>query len=152
MTKQDIRWKQRFSNYKKAYKKFCIAVDLFYSGIEDQIAELEDEDEDMTDLMKEGLIQRFEYTHELAWNVMKDYAEYQGYTDIKGSRDATRQAFKMGLIEGADVWMDMIQSRNSTSHMYDEETADEIYDAIVNDYYLAFDNFQTKMEGLLNEE
>ena len=67
------------------------------------------------ELLKEGLIQRFEYTHELAWKVMKDYAEYQGYTDVRGSRDALRQALQMGLINDA-VWMDSIEDRNLISH------------------------------------
>ena len=82
MIKQDIRWQQRFSNYRKALAKLIQAVDLLSVQIE--------RDESVAELLQEGLIQRFEYTHELAWKVMKDYAEYQGYTDVRGSRDAIR--------------------------------------------------------------
>lgn len=97
-------------------------------------------------MIKEGLIQRFEYTHELACNVMKDYGTYQGNTTIGGSRDATREAFQLQLVSDGEVWMDMIGSRNKTSHTYDETTADEIYGKILSAYYPAFLEFQTNME------
>ena len=100
----------------------------------------------LDEIVKEGLIQRFEYTHEQAWNVMKDYAAYQGNTDVGGSRDATREAFQLQLISDGNVWMDMIGSRNNTSHTYNEDTANEIYDKIMNEYHSAFENFKKKME------
>ena len=78
-------------------------------------------------LLKEGLIQRFGYTHELAWNTMKDYARYQGNEEVAGSRDATREAFRLKLIEDGALWMEMIGSRNQTTHTYTEATADEIH-------------------------
>ena len=100
--------------------------------------------EEEIDLLREGLIQRFEYTHELAWKVMKDYAEYQGYVDVRGSRDAFRLAFEMGLISDKR-WMDSIADRNLTSHNYDDETAEEIYQTIVEVYYPLFLDFEKKM-------
>lgn len=100
----------------------------------------------LDEIVKEGLIQRFEYTHELAWNVMKDYAEYQGIQNIGGSRDATREAFSMQLIRQGQVWMDMIQSRNKTTHTYNQETADEIYAQIISAYFPAFEEFEKIME------
>lgn len=104
----------------------------------------------LSELEKEGFIQRFEYTHELAWNVMKDYVEYQGATDIGGSRDATREAFKIGLIVNGAVWMDMIKSRNLTTHTYNEDTAEDIFLKIVREYFSEFEAFGTKMEELRN--
>lgn len=101
----------------------------------------------LAEMIKEGLIQRFEYTHELAWNVMKDCAAYQGNTMIGGSRDATREAFQLNLVSNGDVWMDMIGSRNKTSHNYNEEIANEIYFKILNEYYPAFIEFRKNMEG-----
>jgi nucleotidyltransferase substrate binding protein (TIGR01987 family) len=97
-------------------------------------------------MLREGLIQRFEYTHELAWNVMKDYAVYQGNSSIGGSRDASREAFQLQLIANAHVWMDMISSRNKTSHTYNEDTAEEIFSKILEEYYPAFMAFKNKME------
>ncbi len=81
---------------------------------------------------------------------MKDYAEYQGYTEIRGSRDALRKAFEMGLIEDPE-WMDTISDRNRTSHQYDDEAADEIYNVIVTEYYPLFVKFEAKMLSLGDE-
>lgn len=134
--KEDIRWIQRFVNYRKALFKLGQAVDIIADKISD--------DEDVDDLLKEGLIQRFEYTHELAWKVMKDYAEYQGYVDIRGSRDAFRKAFQMGIISDSK-WMDSIEDRNLTSHNYDEDVAEEIYETIVKVYYPLFVKFERSM-------
>lgn len=86
----DIRWQQRLSNYHKALNQLSHAVSLA-------------SERDLSDLEKQGLIQTFEYTHELAWNVIKDYFFYQGQTNITGSRDATREAFNKGLIEQGET-------------------------------------------------
>jgi nucleotidyltransferase substrate binding protein (TIGR01987 family) len=143
MKDNDIRWEQRFSNYRKALLKLSQAIKFINEsniGIEATTVEGE--------IIKEGLIQRFEYTHELGWNVMKDFAEYQGNFEIKGSRDATREAFQMKLITQGEIWMDMILNRNKSSHTYNEETANEIYLKIMKDYYPAFLEFAVTMEKL----
>lgn len=80
----------------------------------------------LSEIEQLGLIKAFEFTHELPWNVMKDYFEYQGNTSITGSRDATREAFRRNLIDDGEGWMEMLQSRNKTSHTYNQEVADEI--------------------------
>lgn len=134
--KQDVRWLQRFSNYRKALVKLGKAVDIVSSQME--------EDEEIDDLLEEGLIQRYEYTHELAWKVMKDYAEYQGITGISGSRDAIRQTFQFGLIDDEN-WMRSIYDRNLTSHQYDEETAQEIVEKITDIYYPLFVKYEKVM-------
>ena len=100
------------------------------------------------ELIKEGLIQRFEYTHELAWNVMKDYALFQGNSTIGGSRDATREAYKLQIIENADLWMDMIISRNQTSHNYNQEVSNEIFEKISNQYLPLFVGLKLVFEKL----
>jgi len=102
----------------------------------------------LNDLLKQGLIQSFELTHELAWNVLKDYAAYQGNPDIRGSRDAAREGFSMGLIQNGEVWMEMIKSRNKTSHTYDEDIANEIFHKIIHEYLPAFMNLREKMESI----
>lgn len=136
---QDIRWHQRLSNYNKALSQLNKAVDL---ASERELNELE----------KQGLIQSFEFTHELAWNVIKDYFYYQGNVEIRGSRDATREAFKFDLISEGEIWMDMIVSRNKTSHTYDEETANEIVGNILNNYASLFNDFCKKMTELREGE
>ena len=145
---QDIRWEQRFSNFNKALQKLSRAVDFINAENADtRKSETETKDRHILDeIIREGLIQRFEYTHELAWNVMRDYAIYQGNTNVGGSRDATREAFQLQLVSNGQAWMEMIASRNKTSHIYNEETADEIYLKILRDYYPAFLEFKKTME------
>ena len=140
MVQQTIRWQQRFSNYRKALVKFNQAVELLSIHIEHE--------DTVDELLQEGLIQRFEYTHELAWKVMKDYAEYQGYTDIRGSRDAIRKSLEMNLIDDKR-WMNTIEDRNLTVHNYDNEIASEIYDNIMNIYAPLFVAFESKMQSLI---
>ena len=132
----DIRWLQRFENYRKALAKLNRAVYI--------VSKTSDFDGDIDELLEEGLIQRFEYTHELAWKVMKDYAEYQGYTEIQGSRDAFRKSLEMGIIED-ELWMESIKDRNLTSHNYDDTTAHNILKAIIEDYFPLFNAFEKKM-------
>jgi nucleotidyltransferase substrate binding protein (TIGR01987 family) len=116
--KEDIRWKQRFQNYGKALTLLEEAVDA------NRAAERE--------LIKAGIIQYFEFTHELAWKVMKDFLEYEGMTGIVGSRSATREAFNKGLIEEGQAWMDMLETRNITVHAYDPLIITEAFEQIVN--------------------
>lgn len=125
MTVNDVRWVQRFDNFKKALQTLTEAVELI-------------KQRPLTRLEQQGMIQGFEFTHELAWNVLKDYLEEQGYTNIVGSRNATRLAFKNELITDGDTWMEMIKSRNLTSHTYNIELADSIAADISGRYYTAF--------------
>ncbi|MBI2257802.1 MAG: nucleotidyltransferase substrate binding protein [Flavobacteriia bacterium] len=131
---QDIRWKQRFSNYEKALSHLRDAVELY--------ADTEN------DLIKEGIIQRFEFTHELAWNVMKDFLEEEGIKNVFGSKSATKEAFNKGLISDGQVWIDMIESRNKTVHTYHQNILEEEFEKIVSNYYPLFQSFCTKMKTL----
>ena len=137
MIEKDIRWQQRFQNFLKAFDLLQEAVLLM-------------EKNDLTELEGQGLIHRFEFTHELAWNVLKDYFEYQGNTLITGSRDATREAFNKGLISDGEGWMEMIKSRNLSSHTYNEEVANEIIHKIVNLYHPLFIDFKKRMLSLIH--
>lgn len=99
----DIRWIQRYNNYKKALFRLEKAVKL--AG-----------ERDLTELEEQGLIQSFEYTHELAWKTLKDFLQYKGNKEIYSSKDASREAFKYGLIKEGEIWMNMITSRNNSSY------------------------------------
>lgn len=152
MSEQDVRWEQRFSNFRKAFTKLTKTVNLvkdryFVNGKFDE-STLNDTD----DIVIEGLIQRFEYTHELAWLVLKDFIMAQGNAKIYGSKDATREAFQLDLIQEGDVWMGMIESRNRTSHTYNEEVAREIFLAILNQYYFAFMRFEKTIQKIQNNK
>lgn len=135
----DIRWIQRFSNFKKAMEQLSDAVAL-------------SEQRELSRLEKQGMIQAFEFTHELAWKTIKDFLVSRGTTSIFGSKDATREAFKLELIEDGEVWMNMIKSRNLTSHTYDEATADEIVKEIISSYAEAFEKMLTRFSELEKEE
>ncbi len=131
----DTRWKQRFSNFQPAFAQLKAAVEL-------------SQQRSLSDLEKQGLIQAFEFTHELSWNVLKDYFDYQGGNQITGSRDATREAFQKGLIIDGEGWMEMIRSRNQTSHTYNKNIAQDITDKILNSYFALFLQFNQKMQEL----
>ena len=135
MENLDIRWKQRFTNFEKALLKMTEVIEL--------------KNNSLSDLEKEGLIQRFEFTHELCWNVMKDFLVYDGIQNIIGSRSAVREAFNKGIISDGAVWMEMIESRNKTSHTYLEAILTDEFEKIVKLYYPLLIEFQNKMKSLL---
>ncbi|MBF0138293.1 MAG: nucleotidyltransferase substrate binding protein [Magnetococcales bacterium] len=122
---QDVRWQQRFQNYLRALQTLDEAAELARVRA-------------LTRLEQQGLIQGFEFTHELAWNLLKDYLEAKGFTDLIGSKDATRTAFKNGLIEAGEVWMEMIRARNLTSHSYSSDIAQAVVDDVLLKFYPAF--------------
>ncbi len=139
MENKDIRWIQIFSNFKRAFEQLKNAVELTQKR-------------KLSNLEKQGLIQVFEYTHELSWKVLKDFLESRGNQEIYGSRDAIKEAFKFGLLENGEAWMQMIKSRNLSSHTYDETRADDIVEVIKNSYYNEFNLFLNKMTGLEKNE
>ena len=139
MEDQDIRWVQRFVSFSKAFKQLEDAVIL-------------SNDRPLSKLEEQGMIQAFEYTHELAWKTMKDFLQDKGNNALFGSKDVTRAAFKLGLIENGNVWMDMIKSRNQTSHTYNEEVAVEIVNNIINHYFKNFILLHEKLNLLKQEE
>jgi nucleotidyltransferase substrate binding protein (TIGR01987 family) len=137
---EDIRWTQGFDNFKRSLKQLDDAMAL--------VAE-----RDLSELEKQGVIQAFEYNYELAWNVIKDFFEYhggEGVLSIMGSRDAFRLAFRRGLIADGDVWMEMIKSRQLTSHTYNEEISAKVFEDIVEKYYTAFVALKETLEQRLD--
>jgi len=132
----DIRWKQRFANYKKALRQL---EEILKIGKLSKIEEI-------------ALIKAFEFTFELAWNVIKDYYQYQGVTDIHGSRDAFRTAFKQGLIKDGETWMSMIESRIQTTHTYNESVASDIAGDIINHYHAQFNKLERQFEKLAQDK
>jgi nucleotidyltransferase substrate binding protein (TIGR01987 family) len=131
----DSRWRQRFHSFQKAFAQLSAAANL---AAERKLSELE----------QQGLIQAFEFTHELAWNTLRDFLESRGAANIYGSKDATREAFARGLIADGGEWMAMIQSRNRSSHTYNENTANEIAAAILGSFVKEFENFRAKFAEL----
>lgn len=134
---QDIRWQQRFSNFRKALAQLEKALQLL-------------EQRPLSELEMQGLIQGFEYTYELSWNVLKDYLQYQGIQGIIGGRDAITEAFRVGLIVDGEAWMLMLKNRNKTAHTYNENTAHQVVEAIVSSYWNLFKDLETVLFAQIN--
>lgn len=118
---KEVRWRQRFENFDKAYERFHTAILAF---------------ESLSVLEKEGLIHRFEYTFELAWKTLKDYLESKEVI-ARFPRDVIKAAFHYELIEDGEVWMDMLDKRNILAHTYDEERFNFAIEMIKEEYYEA---------------
>ena len=126
------RFKERFIEYKKALKRLEEALN-----------------EEKTEIVIDGVLHRIEFTFELAWKTMKDCLEYMGIVNKTGSpRENIQAAFKQGLIDDGETWINIMLDRNSLSHLYDEETSREIYDRIKNKYVIEFEKLENKLEEL----
>lgn len=132
---KDIRWHQRLQNFETALKQLTYAIGL-------------SKQRELNDLEKQGTIQAFEFTHELAWNLLKDYFEDQGNSSITGSKDAAREAFRRGLILKGEIWMEMVKSRNQGSHTYNQAVSKDIFSRIINEYHNEFTTLLEKMKTL----
>lgn len=139
MSKKDIRWVQRFSNFRRALEKLSDAVNEY-------------NEKEMSDLEKEGVIQRFEYTYELGWKTLQDLLIHYGHTDIKGPRPVLAQALKDGYIAGEKTWREMKEARELTSHQYDEAKADKIVEKIASTYFKALHALLKRLEIELKKE
>ncbi len=123
MTQQtDIRWIQRYANFHKACRRLL------------DVTEADRFIEDLSELELEGLVQRFEYTFELAWKVMQDLLVYKGYEFMQGPNGTMKMAFEDGLISNHDGWRKMAKSRNTLRHVYDEAEVIPIVRLIYSDY------------------
>ncbi len=136
MEKKDIRWIQRFDNFQSAIKQL---TKFIQKGT-------------LNELEEQGLIQAFEYTHELAWKTIKDFLESKGNIILYGSKDSTREAFKLGIIEHGDIWMKMVESRNQTSHTYNDTVASKIVKDIQRLYFDEFIGLEKKLTILKENE
>lgn len=125
------RLKEKFAEYKKAVNKLKEAL----------------EEDASNPLLYDGVMQRFEFTYELAWKLMKLYLESEGIVTVNSPRLAFKEAFATGIIIEGETWIDMINARNLTVHIYNEQMAKEIYDKVKDKYYPAFVAFASKMEG-----
>ena len=115
----DIRWKQRFQNFEKSLQFLETAMNIQQPDI----------------IQKAGLIQFFEISFELSWNMMKEYLEEQGFTELRYPRESIKKAFETRLITDGHTWLLALENRNLTAHIYDENTAGKVVSEIRNTYY-----------------
>lgn len=125
----ETRWRQRYANFQKAMLQLDAAV---AKG-------------EYSDLERQGLIQCFEYTIELAWKTLKDLLNANGYEEVKSPQEVVKQAFHDGLLPDGNAWIEMLDSRNETSHTYNEETALKISNNIRNKYYPLLDDLDKQL-------
>jgi nucleotidyltransferase substrate binding protein (TIGR01987 family) len=147
---EDIRWQQSFSNFRNALDKLVVAVEI----LKEDVSLDEDEDAEaqaaVDEILKDGLIHRFEYTCRLAWTVMKDYATQDENTTIEGPGDAIREAFKLRLISEVNEWMEMLESYKLSTQAYDDAAVNLLYKKISKAYCDALVEFEGTMEGLVD--
>lgn len=162
---EQIRWQQRFHNLERAYKKLKRGLQIFdydqYLEKRDDLrGNLDTNDEgsvilaiEELDLEREGIIQRFEYTYELFILTLKDFLEYTGETSevLSGKRGILKKALQNNLIDDHDNWRKMLESRNLTSHTYNEETADEITESIIKVYFPLMQKLYSVLERQIDE-
>ncbi len=132
----DVRWLQRYSNYHKACQRLV------------SVTENGKKADDLSELEQEGVLQRFEYTFELAWKVMQDLLTYKGYEFMTGPNGTLKMAFEDGLISDHDGWRQMAKSRNTLSHVYNEDDADAIIKLIFSQYAKLLKTLDDKLDIL----
>lgn len=127
--RNDIRWKQRFSNFEKSLKLIKDHKDKSNPNVVDNAA----------------IIQFFEITFELSWKLLKDYLTDEGFSDINSPREAIKKAFEYGLISDGRVWMNALETGNLTVHTYDESKAEETAENIRTKYFAMFIELYEKL-------
>ena len=127
----DVRWRQRLDHFSKAYSALQVAIAIKQPSL----------------VERAGLIQLFEMTFELAWKLLKDYLEAQGF-QIKSPREAIKQAFQSNLIFDGHSWIDALEDRNLTSHTYNEQTAVAVEGKIRERYYPLLEELTRTFKGL----
>ena len=135
----DIRWIQRYANFHKACGRLL------------EVTEADRFADDLSVLELEGLVQRFEYTFELSWKVLQDLLLFKGYVFMLGPNGTIKKAFEDGLIVNHDGWRKMAKSRNTLSHVYDEEEVMPIIKLIYSDYAPLLKQLDEKLWGLSHD-
>ena len=134
------RFEERRKDYNKALEK-----------LEESLKETSQDFDDTTmQVIIDGTLHRFEFTFELAWKTIKDYLEYMGITNKTGSpRENIQAAFKQGIIDDGEIWIEIMLSRNELSHLYNEKTSRKIYENIKNKYIKEFEKLEERFEQIL---
>lgn len=111
---------------------YCKAVERLREALEEYKG-------NPSDTMRDGVIQRFEFTTELAWKACREYLLDMGYADVNGPKPVMREAFAHGIVVDGEAWIRILTDRNLTSHVYKEQTANEIFEHIRTEYMEQFD-------------
>ena len=131
---EDIRWKQQFQNFEKAYQLLKRTLKI----------------KELSEAERGGLIQFYEMSFELSWKLLKDYLTEEGF-EIKTPRQAIKQAFQSEIIEDGRKWLEALEDRNLTSHTYDEETAVKVIKEIRENYFLILTQLYSFMKSKMEK-
>lgn len=137
ISSQDIRWKQRFQNYEKAFKRLSRAIEVVKSAPDD-------------DLLQSGLVQTYDYTFELAWKTLKDYLTLEGF-EVRSPRETIRQGFQSGYIMNGEDWLQALADRNLTTHIYDDEIIIRVLNDIFERYFFLLQDFYVSFKEKADE-
>ena len=137
ISSQDIRWKQRFQNYEKAFKRLSRAIEVVKATPDD-------------DLLQSGLIQTYEYTFELAWKTLKDYLTLEGF-EVRSPRETIRQGFQSGYIMNGEDWLQALADRNLTTYIYDDKIIARVLSDIFERYFFLLQDFYISFKEKADE-
>ena len=137
ISSQDIRWKQRFQNYEKAFKRLSRAIEVVKSASDD-------------DLLQSGLVQTYEYTFELAWKTLKDYLTLEGF-EVRSPRETIRQGFQSGYIMNGEDLLQALADRNLATHIYDDEIIIRVLNDIFERYFFLLQDFYVSFKEKADE-
>ena len=132
------RWRERLTTFDNALKRLTEVVVMHHQR-------------GLNEFEKDSLIKRFEFTYEMAWKLMMSYEKENGIVQILGSKDVVRHAVAMTLIDNGESWLDMVDARNKTAHVYDDEMATDMVDEIVFTYCPLLIELKKRMGGIADE-
>lgn len=129
MSKLENKWEA----FQTALNRLKEAIDMY--------------EDDNNPVLLDGTIQRFEFTVELAWKLIKEYLESEKFGEFNSPKSVIKEAYKVQIIQNGEEWIEMLDDRNLTSHTYDEEVAKEIYHNILHKYYQNFVKLEEKLKS-----
>lgn len=139
MEERKPKWHERLAIYKNAIDRLAEVIAL-------------SKQHPLNQFERDSLIKRFEFSYEMAWKLMMSYEKENGIVEVLGSKDVIRQAFKLSIINNGETWLEMVDARNKTSHLYDEEMATDVVDEIIYTYYPLLTELRDTMVQMANRE
>ena len=139
MEEKKPKWHERLAIYKNAIDRLAEVIAL-------------SKQHPLNQFERDSLIKRFEFSYEMAWKLMISYEKENGIVEVLGSKDVIRQAFKLSIVNNGETWLEMVDARNKTSHLYDEEMATDVVDEIIYTYYPLLTELRDTMVQMANRE
>lgn len=139
MEERKPKWGERLTTYQNAIDRLTEVITL-------------SRQHPLNQFERDSLVKRFEFSYEMAWKLMMSYEKDNGITEILGSKDVIRQAFRLSIVKNGEAWLEMVDARNRTSHLYDEKMATDAADEIIHTYYPLLVELRDVMAELANKK